>query len=228
VTADGNSQPLEGGVQFLPALGYPSPLSVGGLPPNQVGVAWSLYSNPFQPALTGTQQIGKLRFVIPQYARSSHSYTVHFANADGSPMPIQNYTFETVPGTVWVLAPALRPLETVSDEWKVKFFGSYTAAAAQDDADPDGDGVSNAAEYLAGTDPTSGASKLVLSIKAATGQVVLKWLTAPGHSYIVEGSTNLQNWSPLGASVPGTGDVAEVAYPNPSGGMLYYRVRLEQ
>ncbi|HVY68589.1 MAG TPA: chitobiase/beta-hexosaminidase C-terminal domain-containing protein, partial [Verrucomicrobiae bacterium] len=113
VTADGNSQPLEGGVQFIPALGYPSPLSVGGLPPNQVGVAWSLYSNPFQPALTGTQQIGKLRFVIPQYARSSHSYTVHFANADGSPMPIQNYTFETVPGTVWVLAPALRPVETV-------------------------------------------------------------------------------------------------------------------
>ena len=43
-------------------------------------------------------------------------------------------------------------------QWQIQYFGNITDPNAAPDADPDGDGVSNQQEFLAGSDPTSAAS----------------------------------------------------------------------
>ena len=91
---------------------------------------------------------------------------------------------ESFPGSVWIGAAAQPPLSVTSDEWKTAFFGSATNPLAADNADPDGDGVPNWMEYLAGTNPTNAASVFAFSSAAFNkeGQqgVSVNWLTAPG------------------------------------------------
>jgi uncharacterized protein (TIGR03790 family) len=59
----------------------------------------------------------------------------------------------------------------VSDQWEYRHFGS---AAMWGDDDPDGDGVGNAGEFLADTDPTNGAEflRVVTWQASATGPAV--------------------------------------------------------
>ena len=83
------------------------------------------------------------------------------------------------PPTNMILKPVARPWQSMrtappaticSDEWKIRFFGSTTNPAAADNADPDGDGVPNWMEFLAGTDPTSALSKFQLTGAVSTRQ----------------------------------------------------------
>ena len=55
----------------------------------------------------------------------------------------------------------------MSDEWKVKFFGSVDSPDAAPDADPDKDGLPNWKEYLAVTNPTDAQSHLHLGTPEA-------------------------------------------------------------
>ena len=63
----------------------------------------------------------------------------------------------------------------------------------------DGDRMSDYAEFMAGTDPTNAASKLVmLSAAIQTNRTVrLQWAAIPGRIYQVASSTNLSSWTPL-------------------------------
>ena len=67
--------------------------------------------------------------------------------------------------------------------------GDYAAAAV---ADVDGDGYAAWQEYLAGTDPTNAASRLLASISFADGAPVIAWnVTNHLATYTVLGATNL-------------------------------------
>lgn len=66
------------------------------------------------------------------------------------------------------------------DAWEMQWFNSLAMSGAED---ADGDGLSNAAEYLAGTDPTNRQSTLKGSIRVTNGEIVLSWLTVPGKRY---------------------------------------------
>jgi hypothetical protein len=59
--------------------------------------------------------------------------------------------------------------------------------------DFDGDGLSNLAEYFAGTSPVDPASRFVLYLAEppAGGMVTLRWPSVPGRVYSVYQSTNL-------------------------------------
>ena len=96
--------------------------------------------------------------------------------------------------------------------------------------DPDGDGVPNWIEYLAGTDPTSVNSKLRMGSSLPPGiqkRLVLRWLSAPQKEYILEASTNLTGsaWVPVSTNL-GTGDFLELNETNLQQNTRYYRVRL--
>ncbi|MBK8476252.1 MAG: hypothetical protein IPL39_08015 [Opitutaceae bacterium] len=87
----------------------------------------------------------------------------------------------------------------LSDVWAA-LYRLPTGAAAN--ADEDGDGIPNAQEALAGTDPRDAASRFVTPPPQtdAAGNLVLRWRGAWGKRYTVQSSTNLKTWTAL----PGT------------------------
>ena len=72
-------------------------------------------------------------------------------------------------------------------------------------SDLDGDGSTNIAEFIAGTDPQDRSDVLELSILSVQGNSAdLSWLSAADRTYVLSSSTNLIDWSPV-TSTPGTG-----------------------
>ena len=94
-------------------------------------------------------------------------------------------------------------VDGIPDWWTMQYFGHPTGQAgdlsrAPDDAD--GDGVSNLAEYLAGTVPTNSSSALAvrLMVTSLSAGGSLNWPAVPGRSYQVLSATDLRNpvWQP--------------------------------
>ena len=128
---------------------------------------------------------------------------------------------------------------TAFQNWQIQYFGSATNAAGAANADPDGDGQNNLAEFLAGTDPTNSASCFcITSVRTATGDVVVAWATGMGRTNLVQSSiglpdgsypTNFADASPWIILPTGSGDMTTnyldhgAATNAPA---RYYRVRL--
>jgi hypothetical protein len=87
------------------------------------------------------------------------------------------------------------------DKWELAWFPSL-ATLGGGAADHDRDGMSNAEELEAGTDPTDAASVLValgLTPGPSGSSAVATVKTVPGRFYQIETSTNLQFWTPAGS-----------------------------
>ncbi len=85
----------------------------------------------------------------------------------------------------------------ISDAWEVEYFGS-AASEHPGSTDSDGDGSSDQAEFLSGTDPTDPASNLqLLSPTLSSASFKLTWGVTPGRNYRVLSSTNAVDWAPL-------------------------------
>jgi sugar lactone lactonase YvrE len=219
--------------QFTPANGISAGQTVDGLANNQVAYAWKLGS--FNPPLTGHVLLGNVSFTIPSAAQTGQSYRLSFGNGDGAPNGATQYEFESHPAFVWVNGPATAPQDIISDEWKIKFFGSVDNPNAAPNADPDKDGIPNWKEYLAGTDPTNPTSRLQLHGPEQTfvngkRQLALRWLTAPGKHYVIESSTdvNATTWTPVANNIAGDGYDQQFTGPTTGQATQYYRVRLQQ
>ena len=109
----------------------------------------------------------------------------------------------TILGAGLVLALGAAPLAAIidrngdglSDVWAALY---HLPAGAAANEDPDGDGLTNAQEALAGTDPLNAASHLSAEPHTdATGNLVLRWRGAWGKRYLIESSTDLQSWTVL-------------------------------
>jgi len=73
--------------------------------------------------------------------------------------------------------------------------------------DSDGDGMSNAAEYIAGTDPTDKNSVLHLQVSLGeSNHVTISWTSVLGRTYRLQSSNDLENWTGLTTGLPGTGE----------------------
>jgi hypothetical protein len=228
---NGNAPP-PGQIQFSPAPGLPPAFaSAQGLSPNDIIYAWSLFQ-PFTPALQGSNALGSISFQVPAAAQAGQSYTLRFLSEDGSPDLNTIYQLESVPGTAWVGAAALAPPQITSDEWRMYFFGSLTNALAQDDADPDGDGMLNWQEYLAGTNPTNALSALrflnPISAPGGGQNINLSWLTAPGRRYVLQSSPALSEpeWTAANTNL-GDGNIFQVSITNRTVGARFFRIQLQ-
>ena len=100
--------------------------------------------------------------------------------------------------------------------------------------DADGDGQSNGAEALAGTDPLSPSSTFEIKsmVKTNGNSIRVDWTTVGGHSYVVQTNGNLGGGTfhdlTLPIVVPGRAE-GTTNYVHPSGatdGTKFYRVRL--
>jgi hypothetical protein len=227
-------------VVFVQAGDQPAPTASvtsasGDLPINQVAAAWgfkfdtgqikSQFTNPLRNATL----LGYIQFTVPATAIAGQTYVVRYLNVDGAADMSTQYDFESFPGVVWVGTTAQRPAEQISDEYKIKFFGSFNSRWAAVNADPDDDGVTNLQEYLAGRNP----AKLRLHNLGAgwtselqQHQFSLRWFTKQGMKYSVERATSLKagDWSKVGDNT-GNDDVQEVLDTNTgANGTLFYRV----
>jgi hypothetical protein len=127
---------------------------------------------------------------------------------------------------------------TPFQQWQTNYFGSTTNPLAAADADPDGDGMSNTNEFLAGTNPTNSLSALrIISIVPQSNDVNITWATAGGRTNAVQATaggaeggydTNFTALSGL-IIISGSGD-ATTNYLDVNGATnipsRYYRIRL--
>lgn len=81
---------------------------------------------------------------------------------------------------------------STADSWERHYFGSATTNRTQF-TDSDGDGMSDYAEFMAGTNPTNAASKLIfLGVEALSNRLVqLEWAAIPGRLYQVQTASSL-------------------------------------
>lgn len=122
---------------------------------------------------------------------------------------------------------------TAFQSWQVLYFGSTTNPAAAPDADPDGDGQNNMAEFLTGTNPTNSVSAFrILNIAQESNDLRITWSTAGGKINAVQSATGVTGtYFDVSGNIPiaGIGDVT-TNYLD-FGGVtnqpaLYYRIRL--
>ncbi len=213
--------------QFIALNALLNPSIVAGAS-NAVAAAWNLGQLTL-PAFS-SNLLGFVRFTVPATATAGSSYAVSFAKADGSPDYQTQYNFETRGASVWVLRAAPAPLSITSDEWKVAFFGSVSNPLAADLADPDGDGVPNALEFLAGTNPTNAFSRVQLAPggwRNGGRDLALQLLSAPGKYYVLESNPDLfsPSWTPMSTNL-GDGSLQEFIQAVTPGGPRYYRLRV--
>jgi autotransporter-associated beta strand protein len=124
------------------------------------------------------------------------------------------------------------------DWWRSNYFGCVSCPQAAASADPDGDGMNNTNEFVAGTNPTNSFSALrIISVVQQSNDVNVTWTTAGGRTNAVQAtagdgaggySTNFADISgPI--IIPGSVDTT-TNYVDVGGGTnspaRYYRVRL--
>jgi hypothetical protein len=82
----------------------------------------------------------------------------------------------------------------IPDDYEITYFGGPTNAVAT--ADDDNDGVSNYAEYIAGTHPGNPTSVLAVASMVAntnTAAMVFRWPSVTGRVYSIWRATNMQS-----------------------------------
>jgi hypothetical protein len=117
----------------------------------------------------------------------------------------------------------------LDDLFQRKYFPRWTCPDAAPDADPDGDGYSNAAEHMAGTDPTDPASVMrVSSVRLDASGATITWPSAPGKRYQVLSRphlTSLRGWQPVSDPITATGNSAQFLDSSELGAVRFYRVQ---
>ncbi|MBN2702960.1 MAG: immune inhibitor A [Pontiellaceae bacterium] len=95
-------------------------------------------------------------------------------------------------------------------------------------ADFDGDGLSNAAEYAAGTRANDASSGLALSVVPTASGMDLSWAGQWNHWYEVDVSTNLLTdpFRRMEGPLPGEYNGMEYTLPNSDGESGFYRIRV--
>jgi subtilisin family serine protease len=117
------------------------------------------------------------------------------------------------------------------DWWELQYFNHLTGT--DPNADADHDGMSNLAEWLAGTNPTNAASclRLTLLLPANTNGVVLRWPSVAGKYYRLERATNLLTGfntivrTNIAATAPTNTETDTAILPSNA---RFYRVGVEQ
>jgi len=119
--------------------------------------------------------------------------------------------------------------DEMTDAWEIDQFGSTTSATSR--TDWDGDGFLDAAEYLAGTQPTNSSSGLFMrepALPATGGGYRIQWDSVAGKRYRLRRSTNMmQGFTVIGSVIDASAPVNVVTDFPPESRTLLYGIDLE-
>jgi hypothetical protein len=112
----------------------------------------------------------------------------------------------------------------ISDEWEQFYFeGSVTNQFS----DSDNDGMSDYAEFIAGTNPLDAKSLLELqSSRVSKGQVLLIIPTISGRGYKISETRDLFNWSTLYDWFRATNALTTITIPSVTN-QMFYRIEVK-
>lgn len=171
---------------------------------------------------------GRLRLMVSSFHGSSGlggppafpDFVTHFNQAILDPTRLE---FEAV-----VVRNADTDADGLPDDWEEFYFGNLAASASDDS---DADGLDNADELIAGTNPLLAASVLrLLSIATSEDDgVTLRWPHAASRRYSLEFSEGFSSWTNLPGFAPvfPAPGVAEWTHHSLSTAGRFYRIRVE-
>jgi hypothetical protein len=120
--------------------------------------------------------------------------------------------------------------DSMDDSWEIFYFGNTAISDGSSTADQDADGFIDRDEWLAGTDPSDGASTLsVEGIESVTNAIVLQWQSVSGQTYAIEFSINamgapfMMSTGGIAADPPLNTFTSDVALPQPG----FFRILVE-
>ncbi|MGN6385322.1 MAG: chitobiase/beta-hexosaminidase C-terminal domain-containing protein [Verrucomicrobiota bacterium] len=179
------------------------------------------------PGLTGEALVGTLYVPVPATASDDTAIQVHFEKASASPNGFGVIPSTTQDGLISMNSrTAVGWNDGIPDAWRIQYFGSLVNLLSAADADADGDGISNRAEFESGTNPT----ETILKAGQANAKLSLKLPTLPGKKYVLEGSSSFagtNGWQTVKSNIIGTGDVLEISPSAGSANYQFFRVRVE-
>jgi hypothetical protein len=117
----------------------------------------------------------------------------------------------------------------LDDRFQRQYFPLFTSSQAAPSADPDGDGMNNQSEYVAGTVPTNAVSVLKLdSLTQSAGGTTIRWRSVVGKKYQVLGRAQVTGapWLTLGTPVTANGAQAQYLDAGATTGLKFYRVQV--
>jgi hypothetical protein len=117
----------------------------------------------------------------------------------------------------------------LDDVFQRQYFFPFTATNGSPDADPDGDGMNNFAESVAGTIPTNAASLLkMLNVVVAGNGTTSVWQSVVGKRYQVSANTNLaiSAWQNVGSVVTAAGTNSQILDTTATNTSRFYRVQV--
>jgi hypothetical protein len=113
------------------------------------------------------------------------------------------------------------------DAWEWSYFGTLSQNA---NGNPDGDGMSNAQEYLAGTDPNNANSNLRITRQTFSlggTNATLQWTSVTNRVYHIGKTTSLSApaWVESPALAPDIDTTTTRAFADTNAPMRFYRIR---
>ena len=129
------------------------------------------------------------------------------------------------------ISPLVRDanFDGLDDSFQRRHFSLFTAAEAGPGADPDGDGLTNQAEFIAETNPTDAASLLKIQSVSQNGSgSTITWQSVAGKKYQVFSRADLSGatWQNVGGLVTATGATQSFLDATATSGLRFYRVQV--
>jgi hypothetical protein len=208
-------------------LGPPTMSASQGV--NNYGAAWL---DSTVSGVNGTNIIGTLSVTLPPNVTSNSAYRVHFDHFSGSPNGLALFQPTVQDGLITVGNRSGSSWgDGIPDSWRLLWFGTISNALSAANADPDGDGASNWAEYVAGTNPNDSTSvfQFLPGSSFAPSSFTLQWQSVVNKNYSVQCSSSglPGNWTTVASNILGNGQIMQWTDSSAKGQAAFYRAQVQ-
>ena len=170
------------------------------------------WGTPITNATPGTYRI--LYSSVPYY--QTPAAQTNILAPSGTISFVGNYTFTDV------------NTNGMADTWETQYFGVVSPTRTRF-TDTDGDGFTDYAEFIAGTNPNLPNSVLKLNpvVIENANSLRFTWPSVAGRAYRILGTLNLTSWTPITSWIQANSGTTTTALPPPYPGTNFTHFRLE-